>query len=145
MIEQANQKPNAFFWIIGVLALAWNAMGVYMYLMNVYLSEEAFAQMSEAEQTLYENIPAWVTGAFAIAVFAGFLGSIGLLLKKKWAAPLFALSLIALVIHQGYNQLAAKLYTVSGTGTIFFSLMLILIAVALYLYARSWSAKGWLK
>ncbi len=145
MNEQTTQKPTVFFWIISVLALAWNAMGVYAYLGNVYMSEEVFAQMSEAEQTLYENMPAWVIGAFAIAVFAGFLGSIALLLKKKWATPLFALSLIAIIVQQVYNQLVAKLYTVSGTGTLFFSFMLVLISMALYVYARNWTAKGWLK
>ena len=145
MNEQSSQKPNVFFWIISVIALVWNGTGVFMYLSSVYMSEEAFAQMSEAEQSLYENIPAWVTGAFAIAVFAGFLGSIGLLLRKKWAAPLFALSLVTIIIQQVYNQLVAKLYSVAGTGTIFFSAMLVLIAVALYMYARSWSAKGWLE
>lgn len=145
MNEQTSQKPNVFFWIISVLALAWNAMGVYAYLAYVYISDEAFAQMTEAEQNLHEHMPSWVTGAFAIAVFAGFLGSIALVLKRKWAAPLFAVSLLTIFIQQAYNQLAAKLYTVSGTETIFFSILLVLIAIALYMLSRGWAAKGWLK
>lgn len=145
MNEQTDQKPTVFFWILSVVALAWNSMGVYAYLRNVYMSEEAFAQMPEAEQQLMEQLPAWVTGVFAIAVFAGLAGSLGLVLRKRWAAPFFALSLIALVIQQVYNQIIAKMYTVMGSDSIFFSVLLVVIGIALYVLSRNWSAKGWLK
>ena len=145
MNEKIQPKVQAYFWIIGIAALIWNAMGVFAYLGNVFMSEEAFAQMTEAEQRLMEEIPAWATGAFAIAVFAGLLGALGLLLRKKWAAPVFGLSLIAILIQQVYNHLIAKMYTVTGSGSLVFALMIVVIGVILYLLARSWSRKGWFR
>lgn len=144
MNDFSTSKPNTYFWIISILALIWNGMGVYAYLNNAFMSEETFAQMSGAEQQLMENLPSWVVGAFAIAVFAGFLASLGLLLRKKWASPLFGLSLVALIVQQVYNQLMAKMYTVLGAESLVFAVLLVVIGVALYLLSRNWIKKGWL-
>ena len=78
-------KPPVWFWVVSIIALVWNLMGVAAYLMDAYMSIEQLEAMSQEMRELYEGRPAWVTAAFAIAVFAGFIGSIGLLLRKKWA------------------------------------------------------------
>ena len=87
--------------LILVVALAWNLIGVMSYLMNVTAGPEALAGLSEAERSLYTDIPAWATAAFAIAVFGGALGSIALLARKAWAAPVFLVSLVAIVVQMG--------------------------------------------
>ena len=80
-------KPPMWFWIVSALALLWNLAGVMAYLGQAYMSIENLEKMSQAERLLYESQPAWVTGAFAVAVWGGALGCIALLLKKKWAKP----------------------------------------------------------
>ena len=40
---------------------------------------------------------AWVTGAFAIAVFGGTLGCIGLLMLKSWSKLLLLISLLGVL------------------------------------------------
>ena len=47
------------------------------------MTAEDLAALPLEQQPLYENIPAWVTGAFAIAVFGGSLACILLLIRKK--------------------------------------------------------------
>ena len=42
-------------------------------------------------------MPAWVTGAFAIAVFGGALGCVGLLMLKRWSTWLLLISLLAVL------------------------------------------------
>ena len=34
-----SNKPGALFWVIGVIALIWNLMGVSAYLMQAYQTE----------------------------------------------------------------------------------------------------------
>ncbi|MDH5412635.1 MAG: hypothetical protein OEW87_00730, partial [Flavobacteriaceae bacterium] len=89
MTKKLTVKPPMWFWIIGVIALIYNGMGINAYLQQAY-NTESFQAMYSAEQLeLIAMTPAWATAAFAIAVFAGFLGCIGLLLRKKWAKSLF--------------------------------------------------------
>ena len=78
-----RSTPTRGFWIISGLALVWNLLGVANYLMSVTMDPEVLAALPEAEQALYADIPAWVTSAFAIAVFSGTLASLALLLRKR--------------------------------------------------------------
>ncbi|NOQ72596.1 MAG: hypothetical protein GQ574_11370 [Crocinitomix sp.] len=47
------------------------------------MTEEAFALLSSAEQELFVHYPLWTTIVYGIAVIAGFLGAIILLMNKK--------------------------------------------------------------
>lgn len=95
-------KPPVWFWIVSVIALLWNAMGVDQYLGQAYKTERWRSAMTEAQLEMVASLPTWLTAAFAIAVFAAILASLGLLLRKKWAYYLFVISLIAVIIQMGY-------------------------------------------
>lgn len=95
-------KPPVWFWIVSVIALLWNIMGVDQYLGQAYKTDRWRSAMTEEQLEMVSNLPGWLTGAFAIAVFAGLLGSIGLLLRKKWSYSLFVISLIAVIVQMGY-------------------------------------------
>ncbi|MDG1040937.1 MAG: hypothetical protein P8H13_08800 [Polaribacter sp.] len=83
MIKSTN-KPKALFWIIAVIALLWNAMGVAAYLFQAYITDEMIAQLPEEQQAEFLVVhPSWYTGLFALAVFGGVLGCILLLARKK--------------------------------------------------------------
>ncbi|QMW23634.1 hypothetical protein [Sandaracinobacteroides saxicola] len=78
---------------VGVLAVAWNVVGVWNYL--VYVGVAGGALPGPA-------MPALVTAAFATGVFAGVAGSVGLVAARNWALPLLLLSLAAAVINWGW-------------------------------------------
>lgn len=68
-----SQKPPISFWVISIVALIWNTMGVLAYIGQAFLTEEAIAAMPPEQQEIYRiEFPAWYTAAFAIAVSAGF-------------------------------------------------------------------------
>ena len=96
-------KPSIAFWIIGVLALLWNIMGVSAYLFQAFATEEIIAQLPPEKQAeMMIEHPGWLTALFALAVFGGFLGSIFFLAKKKVAYYFFILSGICATIQQAY-------------------------------------------
>ncbi len=138
------RKPSTSFWVISIVALIWNGLGVFQYLMQAFMTEEIKATLPEAERALYENIPAWVTAAFAIAVFGGLLGSFFLLLRKKIARPLFLISLLAIIIQMSYNLFMSKATEVYGPEGLIIPVMVIIIGVFLLLYTKSSIKKGWL-
>ena len=102
MATFAARTPPAWFRLLALLFVAWNLVGVYMYLHSVGLFGDPMADLSEAQRVAAESIPAAVTAAFAIGTLAGLIGSVGLLLRKRWAWPVLLVSLAALVVLEGW-------------------------------------------
>lgn len=98
-----NNKTPIWFWIVAILCLLWNIMGVLSFFAHTFITEEAIALLPEKEQALYSEYPFWVTIIFAIAVFSGFFGAVGLLLKKKWAKLMFVVSICAIIPQMAHN------------------------------------------
>jgi len=140
-----SNKPNTGFWIIAIIALIWNVMGVLEYLGHVYMTDELLNAMTPEQQEFLANTPAWSTGVFAIAVFGGLLGSLLLIMRKKWATLLFLISLLAVLVNMGYTFFATNHAEVYGTVLgIVMPLVVIVIAIFLYLDSKSSTTKGWL-
>jgi hypothetical protein len=78
--------------IVGVVAALWNAAGIFSYLEHVGIVGDGATLPGAVE------MPAAVTACFAVGVFGGVAGSIGLALLAKWARPLLWLSWIGTVI-----------------------------------------------
>ena len=138
-----STKPTTTFWIISVLALLWNSTGIMAYLEQAYMSIEDLESLPVAEQAFYNNLPAWVTAVFAIAVFSGTLGCIALLMRKKWATILFLVSLIAVIAHFIRNVFIQTDMEVSAVNMIW-SIVVLLIAVFLAWYSKKSSSNGWI-
>lgn len=145
MTDKVKVKPPVWFWIVSVLALIWNIMGVMAYLGNAYMTDEMKAELPPEQLSLIENTPAWATAAFAIAVFAGLIGCIALLLRKKWARPVLLISLIGILVQMSYSFFMTNAPEVYGpVQGVVMPLLIIVIGIALVLLARSASSKGWL-
>ncbi len=135
-MTNSTNKPNVLFWVIGIIALIWNAMGVMAYLGEVYRTEDLKLNMSEAELAYLEAEPAWYTAVFAIAVFAGVLGCILLLLRKKLAYTLFVISLLAVIAQQVYHFVLSDALEIMGTFDITMSIMVVIISIFLVWYSK---------
>ena len=83
-------------WVVGILALLWNAFGCVDYTMTQMRRDEWFAQMgmTAAQLEYFNAMPAWTHAAWAIGVWGGLLGGIFLLLRRKWAVPVFVVSFL---------------------------------------------------
>ena len=137
-------KPPVWFWVAGAFALIWNLMGVAAYLMQVMMTEEVLAALPEAERALFQDVPAWAVGAFATAVFAGALGSLLLLLRKRAAMAVFIVSLIGIVVQMVHSFVIADSIEVYGPSVLIMPIMVLVIGVVLVWHAKSSIAKCWL-
>ncbi|MBO3116938.1 hypothetical protein J4050_09275 [Winogradskyella sp. DF17] len=133
-----TKKPPIWYWIVGVVALIWNAMGVNAYLQQAYNTESYRAMYSKEQLEIAANLPSFVTAAFALAVFGGALASLLLLFRKKLAVMLFYVSLIAVVIQMGYLLINGYASSIPMT------IMIILFAVVLAWFSKYSATKGYL-
>lgn len=134
MIDSAAHKPPAWYWIVAILALLWNLVGVYSYLAEVGVFGEA-ARMPGP----WNEMPAWVTAAYATGVFGSVLGVLGLLLRQRWASAVLLIAFVALIVDWGW------VFFASGAGIQPLGVAVLVISAALVWFARLAAAKGWLR
>ena len=98
-------RTPVHLWIVGAIALLWNAFGCYDYVMTqtnnaAYLDSLGF---TEAQRAYFDSLPTWMEGAWAVGVWGALLGSVLLLLRSRWAVTAFALSLLGLALGTLYQ------------------------------------------
>ena len=133
------------FKAIAIAALVWNLIGVVMFFVEAMMTPEQVAALSAAQQQIRAASPAWAMPAFALAVFAGTAGSLGLLLRKRWAVPVLLLSLLGVLVQMGSMYALTPVWALTGLSGAWLPLGLIAVALALWLYARKASTRGWLR
>lgn len=132
------------FWTIGAVALIWNVMGAINYI--VQMDADAIAAMPETHRAIIESRPAWATGAFAIAVFGGALGSLLLLLRKSAALYLFSASLLGVIVTMIHTLgVAGSTIEFSPFEILLMILMPLAVAVFLIWYTKQAMSKGWVR
>ena len=114
-MELEKTKIPIWFWVVSIFFLLWNIMGVFSFLAHTFISNEALAELPSNERELYGEYPLWTTIVFAIAVIAGMIGAIGLVLKKKWSKMAFVISLLAIIPQMIHNVFFTKSIEVYGT------------------------------
>ena len=139
-----DDRPPTSFWVFSAAALVWNLIGLVAYISTVMMPPEALAQMTEDAQQFYLSTPAWATGAFALAVNAGVLGSLLLLLRKRWAVPLFVVSLLSVIAQNVDAFVLRDAYGILGINSVILPTAIFVVGVLLLLYSRSCKEKGWL-
>ena len=140
----STNKPPIWFWIASIIALIWNAMGIYQYLQQAYNTESFRALYTPEQLVLADSSPAWAKAAFAIAVFGSVLACILLLLRKKLAKTVFLVALIAIVVQMTHGLLIAKSYEVSSTLQTSMAIVVPIVGLLLYMFAKRSVEKGWI-
>ena len=136
-------EPPKWYLPTAVVALLWNLLGCAAYLSDVMLTPEDMAKMDAAQQALYASRPAWAVAATATAVWGGAAGSIGLLMRKRWATPLLVASLAGVLVQD------AGLFVLSGAaasaGAAVYGLqgLVLAVAIGLVVVSRRATANGW--
>jgi len=149
-MNQSRPGPTSrtprHLWVIGIVALLWNAIGAFDYLMTQTKNAAYLSGFPPEQLAFFFGLPAWVVAAWAIAVWGGVLGAALLLLRKRLAVPVFAVSLAGLVVTTFQNWVlsnAAEIFP--DTASRVFSVMIFAIAVGLYFYARAMRERGVLR
>lgn len=141
-MTQNSNKPTTSFWVIGVLALFWNAIGVLAYLGQKLMTDEMKAMIPADQLEIVENTPAWATAAFAVAVWFGLLGCIVLLMRKKIATTLFIISIIGVLTQLVYNLFLTNAIEVFGNQSLIQPLVTVSVSVFLIWHAKKCADDG---
>ena len=137
MSELVGARAPGWLRIVAALGLVWNLFGVYQYLMTVGV-------VAGADAAAVAAMPAWVTGAFAVAVFGGALGCVGLLMLKGWSKLLLLVSLLGVLAMDVWMFVLSGLGGTMPPAEMAVTACVVVIAVLLVWLSYSADKKGWL-
>ena len=142
---QNDVKTPTHLWIVGVVSLLWNSMGAFDYTATELRLEFYMAQFTQAQLDYFYGFPAWAVAAWALGVWGSWFGSVGLLLRKRWAVWLFGISIAGLALTTLYNLVLTDGSAAMGEGAVAFTAVIWVIAILLLLYAGKMAKRGVLR
>lgn len=136
-------KTPIWFWPAAGLGLAWNAYGVVQFAKSVASSRDSLMGMgmSAAQADTMSGYPLWMTVAFAVGVFGGVLGCALLLLRHRFAVPVFAASLVGYIALY-IGDITEGVFAALGMSQVVILTFVVLIAAALLWLSRHSARRG---
>jgi hypothetical protein len=142
--ERVSRTPLQL-WIVGVVSLAWNAMGAVDYVMTQTHNAAWLAAATPEQRAYFDHFPALMVAFWALGVWGALVGSVLLLARSRFAVTAFAVSLLGLAATSIYQWLIAPPPGGRSAGEIAFTLALWAVAIALFVFARRMQTKGVLR
>lgn len=139
-----TKKVPWHLWVVGVIALLWNAYGGYDYVMTQTKNAAYLAQFTAEQRAYFSSFPLWMEAVWAIGVWGGVLGAVLLLLRSKWAFQAFLASLIAFAVSVVFGQMSGGSAVMGATGMVF-SAVIFVLGLTFVMYSRMMVRKGLLR
>lgn len=149
-MNQSSEAPARsspwHLWIVGVLAVLWNSVGAFDYLMTETRNANYLSSFSAEQLAYFTGLPKWVIATWALGVWGGVAGSLLVLLRWRLAVAAFGVSLAGAAATFVHNYgLSEGFKVMGGVGAVAFSAVILLVGVALLVYSRSLAARGVLR
>ena len=140
-------KTPWHLWFVGVVAVLFNAIGVFDFVMSMAQGAEyqASAGMTPEQIAHYQTMPSWMIVVWAVGVFGAFIASFLLLLRKKMAIPVFVISLAAFFISLLYTYVLTDGGAVMGQAMAIASAVIAVLLLLFIGYSRRMSLQGVLR
>ena len=144
-IDNVGRSPPWHFWVIAVVSLLWNSFGGFDYTMSHVQGVAYYRQMgmTEAQIAYMGAYPVWMHGVWAIGVWGSVLGSILLLLRKRWAFLSFVLSTLGAAGALAYTALVDDGATIMGGLAM--PAVIVIICLFFVWYAKAMTKRGILR
>ncbi len=143
----APLKTPWHIWLVGLIAVLFNFIGVFDFVMSMAQGAkyQASAGMTPDQIAHYQQMPSWMTVVWAVGVFGAFLASILLLLRRQQAFPVFILSLLAFLVSLLYTYVLTNGGAVMGQQMAIASTVIAGLLVLFIVYSRYMTLRGVLR
>ena len=134
-------SPPAWYWVLAFAALLFEAAGAWLFANSLTLDP---ATLPLDQRAVFDATPQWMTIAWAVAIGAGLLGAIGLLLRRRFAEPLLLVSLLAVVVQFSGIILVKQLRELTPESHLLVPIVILGIAYGFWQTAKLARRRGWL-
>jgi len=145
--EAIASKAPTHLWVLGILALLWNCIGAYDYLMS-NIGGLAYFESVGLDADVYDwftAMPIWAMAAWALGVWGSVLGALLLLIRSRHAATVYLVSIAGAVIAFAYQFGSNRPVSMQGGMANVMPLVILILIVAQWYYARRMAQAGVLR
>lgn len=130
--------------LIGLLLL-WNLTGIAAFVSQFFMDSEMLAALPPAERKLFAEMPGWAWLAYAVEVFGSVAGTLAMLLKRRLAITLYAISLLAVILQLSHPFLSHDLCAAIEIDTTALPVAILMMAIVQLLFALRMAGRGVLR
>ena len=141
--DRFKPQPVAGWFMPAAIASAlFMGLGCILYLTHVFADP---ASMPPDQRAAYEAEPAWVTAAFALAVWSGLGGTVLLAMRRKLAEAALLLSLVAVLVWLAGLIVVAPLRESMSANDLLVAIVVTALTWTIFWFARHSRQRGWLR
>jgi hypothetical protein len=130
--SEAKVRTPWHLWVVGIVSLLWYVAGAY----TIQMAQLGrLPHLSPDEIAYYAAKPAWLIVITAISTYGSALASALLLLRSRAAVWLFAIALVFILLNNGIELETGTSRAFAITGATIATVIIVLIAFVLLLYA----------
>ena len=138
-LSATQRKTPWHLWAVGALTLFWNGSGAYTTLMA---QAGKLADVGAKEAAYYVAQPLWFVVVTDIALFAPIAAAIALLLRRRIAVWLFAVSLLAVLLTNAYDLAAGTSLALADRGWLILTGVIVMLATLQLVYAAAMNRRA---
>lgn len=142
MDEAQDGQVPGWHWAVAIAALLFEVLGCVAYVLQVRADPAA---LTLDQRALADATPMWITAAYAIAVWVGLAGAVGLLLRRRWSASALLVSALAVVVQFGGIFIVPDLRAQLSSDQLLGPVLIFVMAYAFWQYALIARNRGWLR
>ena len=143
-MDDFAEKPGvpAWYWAVAIAAMLFETAGAYLFADSLTLDR---ATLPLDQRALYDATPQWMTIAWAVAIGAGLIGALGLLLRRRFAEPFLLISVFAVVVQFAGVFVVKQLRELTPEDHLLVPVVIMMLAYAFWQMAKLSRRKGWLR
>ena len=136
-------RPVAgWFTPAAIASLLFMGLGCVMYLTHVLADPDS---LPLDQRSAYLAEPAWVTAAYAVAVWVGLAGTVLLVMKRKLAEWLLLVSLVAVLVWLAGLIVVTPLRENMSANDLLVAIVVTALTWTIYWFARHSRQREWLR
>lgn len=134
--------PAAWFWILAIAALLFEAAGAYLFATSLTLDP---ATLPLDQRSIFEATPKWMTFAWGVAIAAGLIGAIALVARRRFSQPLLLISWLAVAVQFSGLFLVKQLRELTPEDHLMVPVVILLLSYGVWQLSLLANKRRWLK
>ena len=142
-MDEAIQSPAPrWFTLAAIAAVLFELAGCAVFAMQMAVDPAA---LPLDQRAMWDAAPMWMLVAYGVAVAAGLIGAILLLMRRRLAEKLLLVSFVAVLVQFSALLLVPTLRNLTTSDDLFLPFLIIVVSYSVWHFARRARASGWLR
>ena len=140
-MDEAIQSPAPrWFTLAAIAAVLFELAGCTLFALQMTVDPDA---LPLDQRAMWDAAPMWMLVAYGVAVAAGLIGAILLLMRRRLAEKLLLVSFVAVLVQFSALLLVPTLRNLTTSDDLFLPFLIIVVSYSVWHFARR--ASGWLR